>query len=246
MNALVRIEPIQIPDLRKPTATPSWPVWLVTQRAAAKVNLQPHGARFADMMTLPPNLMPTDDQRAAIEKHRASLLSCLDQTPENDEQFRPEMMATIGKMLLTLGGPRATVDSTDAKAEAFEIALEDQPIWAVVAVQRRWYRSDCGKDEHGRPYDYRFMPDPASLRRLTISETFRVRNRVTELDRILNAVPYADCTKELERGRAAWDGLRLAMKSPDAVVGLTFDQAVEMGRAINPAGAEKPVSEAAE
>jgi hypothetical protein len=67
----------------------------------------------------------------------------------------------------------------------------------VVAVQRRWYRSDCGKDEHGRPYDYRFMPDPAALRRLTISETFRVRNRVTELDRILNAVPYADCTKEL-------------------------------------------------
>ena len=245
MNALVKIEPIQIPDLRKPTAMPSWPGWLVTQRAAAKVNLQPNGAHFADVMTLPPNLMPTEEQRAAIQDHRANLLSCLSQTPENDDRCGAETMATITKMMLTLGGTKASADSTEAKAEAYEIALEDLPSWAVVAVQRRWYRSDCGKDENGRPYDYRFMPDPAALRRLVISETFRVRNRVTELDRILDAVPYADCTKDLERGRAAWDGLRLAMKNPETLGDLTFEQAIEKGRAINPAQ-PAPHAEAAE
>ena len=229
MRAIAVIEPIQIPDLRKPTAMPSWPEWLVTQRAAARPNLQPHGERFADVMTLPPNLMPTNDQRAAIESHRASLLSCLQETPESDDRYLAETMATVAKMLLTLGGSKASADSTEAKAEAYEIALGDQPSWAVVAIQRRWYRSDCGKDEHGRPYDYRFMPDPAALRRLAISETFRVRNRVAELDRILNAVPYADCTKELERGRLAMQGLSKTMAANGDIGALTFGKAMEIG-----------------
>lgn len=168
-----------------------------------------------------------------IESHRCGLLSLLQETPENDEQYRPEMMATITKMLLTLGGTKATVDSTDAKAEAYEIALEDLPSWAVVAVQRRWYRSDCGKDEHGRPYDYRFMPDPASMRRLCTSETFRVRNRMDELDRVLTAVPYIDCSTQLERGRAAWDGLRMMANNPDGLKDLTFEKAAELGSGAN-------------
>jgi hypothetical protein len=126
MRALTVIEPIQIPDLRKPTAMPSWPAWLVTQRAAARSTCSRTGNGFADVMTLPPNLMPTDEQRAAIESHRASLLSCLEQTPENDDQFGAETMATITKMLLTLGGTKASADSTEAKAEAYEIALGDR------------------------------------------------------------------------------------------------------------------------
>ncbi len=229
MRALTVIEPIQIPDLRKPTAMPSWPAWLVSQKDAVAVNLQIHGTGFADVMTLPENLLPTQEQRTAIESHRRGLLSLLLEIPENDEQFRPEMMATVTKMLLTLGGNKATVDSTDAKAEAYEIALEDVPSWSVVAVQKRWYRSDCGKDEHGRPYDYRFMPDPASMRRLAISETFRVRNRVAELDNVLGAVLRIDCSEQLKRGRAAWDGLRMMASNVEGLKSLTFEKAAELG-----------------
>jgi hypothetical protein len=229
MRALVLVEPIQIPDLRKPTAMLSWPAWLVSQKNAATVNLQIHGTGFADVMTLPENLLPTQEQRTAIESHRANLLLCLYETPESDGRFAAETMTIITKMLLTLGGNKASADSTEAKAEAYEMALEDVPSWAVVAVQRRWYRSDCGKDEHGRPYDYRFMPDPASMRRLTISETFRVRNRVAELESILAAVPYIDCTEQLKRGRAAWDGLRMMANNPDALKNMTFEKAVELG-----------------
>lgn len=159
MTALTTLDPL-LPDLRKPTAMPSLPAWLASQKSALAPNLQITPAGFRDVMTLPAHLMPTASQRQTIEAHLASLRSSLAQTPENSEGFAAETLTAVTKMMLALGGQKASESAVEAKAEAYSVALEDVPSWAVVAVQRRWYRSDCGKDEHGRPYDYRFMPEP--------------------------------------------------------------------------------------
>lgn len=239
MNALVKLEPIPLPDLRKPTAMPSLPVWLATQHAALATNLQlaldPTGRQvFADRTTLPASIMPSETQRLEIARHCSILEQTLHETPENGDKWAQETMATVTKMLLVLGGAKASELAAEAKAEAYNEALEDIPAWSVVATAKRWYRGDCGKDEHGQPYDYRFMPDPATVRRLALSDTFRVRNRIAELDRVLMAVPLVDCSADLKRGRAAWDGLRMTMKDPEALKGLTFEKAVELGSATEP------------
>lgn len=233
MNQLATIDPIPLPDLRRATATPSLPAWLVSQRAAVVTELQPTGTGYRDILVLPPDLMPSVSQRQALEAHLVNLRAFLDQTPINGADWEAETMATVTKMLLVLGGAKATEHATEAKAEAFSVALDDIPSWAVVAVQKRWYRSQCGNDEHGRPYDYRFMPDPASLRRLAQSEVWRLKVQIESFERILAAQPYVDCTAELERGRAAWEGLKYTWRTGGDQSSLTFDRAAEIGRGLN-------------
>lgn len=228
MNALTVVE-ITLPDLRKPTAMPSLPAWLVSQRATLKANLQIQGERFKDVLTLPPDLLPTEPQRAAIERHLVSLNSSLRETPENGTDWATETLTTISKMLMVLGGTKASELAGEAKAEAYMVALEDVPSWAVVATSRRWYRSGCGNDENGRPYDYRFMPDPAAMRRLSVIESHRARGQITELQKVLDAVPYRDCSAELERGRLAMRGLHKTMEDKGDIAALTFNQAIEIG-----------------
>lgn len=233
MNALVKFEPLPLPDLRKPTAMPSLPAWAATQRAALAVNLQlvmqDGQSRFADVMTLPPTLLPSDQQRAEISRHCSNLLETLNETPERDDRFAAETLTAVTKMLSVLGGAKASELAAEAKAEAYMDALEDIPAWAVVAVSKRWYRGDCGNDEHGRPYDYRWMPDPATMRRLSLSDTFRIRNRVREFTELLDARPYVDCSADLERGRLAMSGLHKTMKDGGDVAALTFESAIKIG-----------------
>lgn len=239
MNALVKIEPIPLPDLRKPTATPLLPAWLISQRATIGTNLQIQGDRFQDAMTLPAARMPTEAQRAAINRHLANLNSCLQETPENGTNWVAETLTTITKMLTVLGGMKASELAAEAKAEAYMVALEDVPSWAVVATSRRWYRGGCGNDENGRPYDYRFMPDPAAMRRLSIVESYRARGQIRELQEVLDAVPFRDCSAELERGRLAMRGLHTTMAEGGDVEALNFADAVSLGAKVE---ATEPVA----
>jgi hypothetical protein len=231
-TTLVTIEPIPLPDLRKPMARPSLPAWLVSQRATIATNLQIQGDRFEDMLTPPPALMPTEAQRQVIERHLANLNSCLQETPENGAEWAAETLTTITKMLTVLGGAKASELAAEAKAEAYMAALEDVPSWAVVATSRRWYRGGCGNDENGRPHDYRFMPDPASMRRISVFESYRARGQIKELREVLDAVPYRDCSEELERGRLAMRGLHKTMVDKGNLGALMFAKAVEIGTAI--------------
>lgn len=177
-------------------------------------------------------------QRQAIEQHCRALKATLEETPENGDEWATETMTVVTKMQLVLSSMKASELAGEAKAEAYMDALEDLPSWAVVAVRRRWNRGQCGNDEQGKPYDHKWMPDPATMRRLVVSETFRVRNQITELEQVLLAKPYRDCTAELEAGRAAWDGLRIVMKSNDPadIENLSFARAVEVGRQTEQSG----------
>jgi hypothetical protein len=70
------------------------------------------------------------------------------------------------------------------------------PTWAVAAAVRRWFRGDCGENERGQPYDYRWRPAPAELRRIALLEKRRVQHRAQTLRHLLVAEPLIEFSEE--------------------------------------------------
>lgn len=219
-----------IPDQRQ-TLTASYPGWLILPLAAVATNLQIIEGRFQDVMTLPPDMMPTDEQRTAIKKHIASLNSLAVQTPDNRDDYFKSTLTYVTKMLLVLPMANTSELGAEAKGEAYMEALGDVPFWAVDMGIKRWYRGSCGKNERGESYEYSFAPGPTDLRRIARSEQFRVCGDVVKFENILAAIPRVDCSTELENGALAMRGLNVALwDDPVKAKSLTFDQAVELGR----------------
>ncbi len=231
MGQLQNLEPIALPDVRQPARMPSLPAWLASRKSALATNLQrdPATGGFREMLTLPATLLPSEAQRQAMMEHLRALRSWLETTPERDRKHSDETLATVTKLLLTLPAPRADERAVEAKGDAYMAALDDVPSWAVAEAVRCWYRGDCGTDDRGRAHDYTWAPVPAVLRRIALGKTAPVRQRIAEIERILSAVEYVDCSAEFERGRRAMRGLHQTMGDAEALRELTFERAVEIG-----------------
>jgi hypothetical protein len=173
--------------------------------------------------------MLTKQHRTAIEAHIEQLRGFLAQTPEADAEFEKATLVLVTKLLLVLPSQRTTEAASEAKAEAYIMALEDVPYWAVEAAVRKWFRNDCGVDERGRPFDYQWAPSPGPLRRIAQVEAGRLLERIVVLERLLHAVEYVDCAAELTQGRAAWRGLWKTIGAHRNVNELTFQAAVKLG-----------------
>lgn len=229
MNALSKIEAIPLPDLSK-AKTLSLPAWGERSRAALGTNLQIVHGTFREVKTLPKALLPTAEQRKAIEDHMESLSYCLLETAERREDWALRAAkAATGLVLALAGGDKRSELASEAKGEAYVAALEDVPCWAVEAAARRWYRGDCGKDQEGREYDYKWAPEPALLRKIAMQQVWLVRAEINDLQALLDARAYVDCSKDLEDGKLAFGGLNVALASGD-IDGLTFARAIELGR----------------
>lgn len=226
---LATIEPIPLPDLRRLTI-PSLPQWLARSSGAVKLELQPTEEGFRDIQTLPAELLPNPTQRQAIEEHLDSLLSYLDQTPGRSDEAEASTAAAVTNLLMVLPSSKKTDVGSEARADVYLDVLDDVPWWAVKAACKRWHRHECGKDERGEPYDYRWVPDPGTLRRIAYGETWQIKERIKDLRRVLDARPYVDCTKQLEDGRAAIRGLNILMKRGEAA-SATFSEAIALGNA---------------
>ena len=224
---LANIEPLQLPDLKRPERMPSLPAWVASRSAALATNLQPDArGTFRDMVTLPAGTELTNAEITAIVNHLNSLRSLLDQTPERSQDAEAETLVLVTKMLLVLPSQRTSEAGAEAKGEAYMDALDDVPSWAVRAGLRNWHRSNCGLDARGKPYEYTFAPVPSTLRRIALAAISPVYERMIELQRLVNAVPRVDCSAALRRGEAAWLGLRMAIKDGRDISVLTFDDAV--------------------
>ena len=187
---LAIIEPIALPDQRRPTAMPSLPEWLDTQLGSlnGKSLRDEQTGLYKQIPTVPTRLLPTPEQRQMIAANIRYLQSLLDQTPENSAEHEGMTLIAVTKMLLVLGGHKATADSTDAKGEAYTAALDDVPYWAVESALRRWHRGECGSNGQGEPHNYSFAPSPADLRRIANGETVNIKCRVKALTHLLSAV----------------------------------------------------------
>lgn len=229
MSAITKIEAIATVDQRRPTQMSSLPGWLVSLRGSMATNLQidPATGRFADLLTIPADRMPTDQQRTMIADHIRSLNLYLIQTPQNDDAYEGRTIVAVTKLLLVLSLQKTSEQASDARAEAYMAALDDVPYWAVEEAIRKWYRSEYGAD-----HNYSFAPDPAVLRKVAQIEAMRLQVRIADLERVLSAQPRQDHSKQLAEGRAAMKGLNIvrAMDDPDAVKSLTFDKAVKLGQ----------------
>lgn len=124
-------------------------------------------------------------------QHIAGLSKLVERTPANGADCEAETLVIVTKMLLALPAARSTETGNEAKGEAYLAALDDVPPWAVQEAVRKWYRG-----EHGSKYDYRWSPVPADLRTLARNEEFRIRGRMTMLDRITKAEPLIEYSDE--------------------------------------------------
>jgi len=252
MTALAKLEPIKPPSERRPATIPKLPAWAESLHAAVRSEpqlvLNKQGQEtFRDVMVLPPAMMPTEDQRREIENHIASLRYYLHQTPENTDEAETAMAMAITKLLAVLPSARRSEIGTDIRNDAYLDVLDDVPHWAVENAIRRWHRHSCGTDERGRPHDYKWAPDPGTLRVLAMDDVRSMLNRIDQVGVPLKAVEYVDCSDALERGRLAMRGLHKAMKDKGDLGALTFDKAVALGGQTEaPAPAQQPQTEAAE
>jgi hypothetical protein len=232
---LTVFEPIPAPDPRRPGMLPSLPQW--AERLSAAVRLEPQmtpdGKSFEkqEVLVLPSQMMPSPEQRRAMIDHQDSLRSCLSDVPAHSSQAETRTATAVAKLITVLAGERKSDLADEARSEVYMDVLDDVPCWAVETAVRRWFKHDCGTDERGKAHDYRWAPDPGTLRAVAQQEVHKLGARIGKIQLILNAREYVDCTAQLERGRLAMTGLTRAMKgSPFAASSLTFEQAVALGK----------------
>jgi hypothetical protein len=146
--------------------------------------------------TVPSNLLLSPAERAEIERHVQALRALCEQTPQASADCEAATLVVVTKLMLALPSTQQNELGAEASGEAFMAALDDTPTWAVAAAVRRWYRGDCGENEHRQPYDYRWRPAPADLRRIALTEKFRVYRLVKPLERLLAAEPRIEFSEE--------------------------------------------------
>lgn len=222
-------EPIKPPDPRRPTAMPSLPEWVASRLASVSANVQrdANTGKVRELTVLPAQMMPGPAERRAIEAHLLALASLLDLTPEKSPEAEAELVVLITKMLLTLGGAKATAQAAEAKGEAYSAALEDVPSWATAAALRRWYRGDAKPDsEKDPPFNFTFAPAPAELRKLALREKWVVAGRAFDLRRLLEAQPLVEySTSHCARMTQAVRGLIHMAVAGQPVKDVTIDSA---------------------
>lgn len=124
--------------------------------------------------------------------HIATLAPRLDETPEKGEVWAKATIVLVTKMLMVLPAAQSSSEAMEARAEAYMVALEDIPAWAVEAAVRGWYRS-----EYGTGYNYRWAPVPAELRAVAFLEAWKVKERIRDLSRVLEAKPLFESRADL-------------------------------------------------
>jgi hypothetical protein len=180
-NQLAIIEPIQLPDVRRPAKLSTLPQWLEARLTVLRREIQPDPAtgQHREAPVLPRSLILGKEQKILVERHIAALDSIMGMTPEAGAEFAQATTTAVSKMTMVLAGKEAGELASEAKGEAFIDALEDVPSWAVQEAMRRWHRGECGPR-----HDYKWQPAPATLRELAMIEVYRVKGSATAAPRL--------------------------------------------------------------
>lgn len=241
MSALVAINPIKPPDQRRPATLPSLPEWAERSSGAVRYEMQPtlDGKSFekADILVLPSNLMPTTAQREAMVAHMETLRSFLSDTPANSADAETRIATTVSKLISVLAGERKSDLVEEARGDVYLDVLDDVPCWAVEHAARRWFKHDCGPDERGRQHDYKWAPDPGTLRQIAMEAVYAMAARIAKFQQVLDAREYIDCSKQIERGLKATVVLNNLIKKGDLETAgkLTVDRAIAMAETMQAA-----------
>jgi hypothetical protein len=148
--------------------------------------------------TLPLNLILSGAEREAIEDHMRLLRKLSGPTPADSAEAEEDMLVLITKkIMLVLPAAKQNEMSAEARGEAYMIAVDDLPPWAVEAAMRRWYRGEVGTKPDGEPrFDCHWAPQPADLRELAMAELRRVQWLSQKLGAVLAAEPAIELSDE--------------------------------------------------
>jgi hypothetical protein len=192
------IERIQLPDVRRPDKMPCLPAWVASRVESMKDERQPHPetGKHRTVPTLPLNLILGAPERDEIARHVRELDALCGPTPADDPEAEGAMLIVIAKMMAALPSVAQTEAGGEARGEAYLAALDDLPPWAVSSAMRKWHHGDCGKNNLGKPYDYKWPPAPAELRSIAEVELWRVKARATRLRDLLRAETLIEFSDE--------------------------------------------------
>jgi hypothetical protein len=181
MNELPHLEPIPLPDLASLDVMPPLPAWVGARVAAiSRASDRNAAGHYRNGPWMPVELLPAPAQRMVIERHVDALKRLMRQTPDRDAAAERAMLDLVMKLLQALPGQRTT--AIEARAEAFMVALESDPWWAVAEAIRGWYRG-----KYGKGHNYTRQPAPAVLHELAMREAWKIGGRMRLLEELLNA-----------------------------------------------------------
>jgi hypothetical protein len=196
---LAIIEPIPLPDVRRPAKCMQLPPWLMQRCSALGKASQPdRSGNHREVQVLPKSLILGEDQKMLVERHISALETMLSMTPYDDESHGSLTMQTVTKMMLVLPSRESGDLVGQAKGEAYMDALDDVPSWAVQEAMRKWHRA-----EYGPKHDYKWQPAPSTLRELAMIETYRIMGLRRRLNGVLAAEPLLEFTPEHEASMRA-------------------------------------------
>jgi hypothetical protein len=193
-QALTVIDPIPPLDVRRPAKFGMLPPWAQRRCDILKKASQPgKDGIHREVPVLPANLILGQKEKRLIERHLTQLNDILRMTPEENIGHGELTLTTISKMTMVLPSRESGDLVGEAKGEAYMAALEDVPCWAVQEAMRKWHRA-----EYGPKHDYKWQPAPATLRELSMTETYRVMAVARKLNDLLLAEPEFEMTPEQE------------------------------------------------
>jgi hypothetical protein len=132
-----------------------------------------------------------------LENHRAQIAALFEMRPIDAMEFHKKTLALITKLLLAKPSRAGAPETTEARMESYDIALDDIPFWAVASAIRKWHRGECDirnfvSSTVQQPFDYRWAPESADLRKIALREIREPKSRIEMIDRILSATPSGD------------------------------------------------------
>ncbi len=195
-----QVEPIPLPNTRRPEQTPSYPAWLTSRVAVCRsVNQKGPKGEYRTVPTLSRSSTLNEAQRDAIERHIAALENLLVGTPVSSADIENDVLVMLTKMMLSLPAMRQSEVGAEARGEALLAALDDVPKWAIEAAIRCWYRGDAGVNAGGDPFDTHWLPAPSDLRFVAARLVGRIKLCISSLKRLLDAEPLIEHSDE-QRG----------------------------------------------
>ena len=123
----------------------------------------------------------TDDERSCIRRKIAELRAASE--ADDGAENRKARLGLVANLLLASPIANGTQEAGRARAEAYLVALDDIPPWAIAEAIKRWHRGECG---YG--YNYRWAPAPAELRELSIERLRPAKETIARLEAVLGAL----------------------------------------------------------
>lgn len=148
--------------------------------------------------TIASDRAPTETQRSALLSRAAQLKAAL--SPSTNAESVRAILAMVSGMPSQSADPAAV----KLRGEAFSIATDDLPAWAVASAARRFIR---GETPHGKTY----CPSPAIFREYVLNMLAEWRSELELVEHILKARvvdPPPAIHREPMPGRLKWTDIQ--------------------------------------